>query len=207
MPDYQANSHRSKEEKKVRPPKDKEKVEKVVTGDVVAKKPGVGQKLKNLFFGGEARGVSRYLAMDVLIPAVRNMVVDAGTKGIERMVYGESSYRPRRPAPYLGSRVQYNNPIGRDPRDRPRLPDQSRQVRAESNDIVLASREDAETVLERLIDIVDTYDVASLADLYDLTGLPTSHVDNKWGWSDLRTATIKQVREGYLLDLPPTEEI
>ncbi len=203
--DYQSNSHKSKEEKATTPDK---KVEKVTTGVVVEKKPTLGQKFKNLFFGGEFRGASRYIAGDVLLPAFRNLLVDATTKGVERVVYGESMQTRRRPVDY-GTRVQYNNPLSTQ-RDRARLPDQpirSRQPRRDLNDFVLASREDAALVLERLIDILDKYEVASVADLYDLTGLPSSHVDNKWGWTYLNNAEIRQVRNGYLLDLPPTEEI
>ena len=44
-------------------------------------------------------------------------------------------------------------------------------------------------------------------DLYDLTGLPSAHVDNKWGWTYLTNTEIRQIRDGYLLDLPPMEEI
>jgi hypothetical protein len=62
-------------------------------------------------------------------------------------------------------------------------------------------------VLERLSDIIEQYAVASLADLHELAGIPTTHVDNKWGWESLRFAEIRQIREGYLLDLPPAEAI
>lgn len=209
--DYTDNSHkkRARDKDEEKPEK---KIEKVVTGTVVVKKPSVGSRLKTLFFGGEARGVSRYLAFDVLLPTVRNLIVDATTKGIERMVYGESVSRSRRfpppPGLYSTSRVQYNSPF-RDPRDRPRLPDQSqgRQMRAESNDVVLASREDATNVLGQLLEIIDVYEVASRADLYELIGVDSSHIDQKWGWTDLHNVQIKQVRDGFLLDLPPEEEI
>ncbi len=209
--DYQSNSHKSKEQKTDVPDK---KVEKVTTGVVVEKKPTLGQKFKKIFFGGEFRGASRYIGADVLLPAFRNLLVDATTKGVERVVYGESMQTRRRPLDY-GSRVQYNNPLSVQ-RDRARLPEQgrlpdqpsrSRQSRRDLNDFVLASREDAALVLERLTDILEKYEVASVADLYDLTGLPSSHVDNKWGWTYLNNAEIRQVRNGYLLDLPPTEEI
>jgi len=62
-------------------------------------------------------------------------------------------------------------------------------------------------VVERLIDILDKYEVVSLADLYDLLGLPTSPIDNKWGWTVLKQVEIRQTREGYLIELPPLEEI
>jgi hypothetical protein len=202
--DYQGNSHKSKE---LKPSKEDKVVEKVVTGDVVVVKRTLGQKFKAVFFGGEFKSASRYLAADVILPSVRNLIVDMTTKGIERVVYGETTAR-RRPTNY-GGRVQYNNPLRRP--DRPYLPDQRPSSfsapRRATNDLVLASREEAEVVLERLIDILDKYGVASLADLYDLTGLPSAHVDNKWGWTYLTNTEIRQIRDGYLLDLPPMEEI
>jgi hypothetical protein len=82
-----------------------------------------------------------------------------------------------------------------------------RQTKRESNDLVFASRPEAELVVERLIDIIDKYDVASLADLYDLVGLPTAHTDNKWGWTYLNNVEIRQIRDGYLVDLPALEAI
>ena len=207
MTDYAANPHKSKQV----PPEEEKKVEKVIVGEVIVKKRTFGQKFKGVFFGGEFKQALRYFTADVLLPAIRNLMVDATTRGVERMVYGESRDIRRRPPPSYGSRISYNSPVVR--RDRAYLPDQGpprplgRQVRRDTNELILASREEAEQVLERLIDIIDKYGVASLADLYDLTGLPTSPIDNKWGWSDLRTTEIRQVRDGFLLDLPQAEEI
>lgn len=73
--------------------------------------------------------------------------------------------------------------------------------------MILVSRDEAQLVLDTLIDIIDTYEFASVADLYDLAGLPTTYVDNKWGWGSLQYAEVRQVREGYLLDLPNVEPI
>lgn len=205
--DYQGNSNKDKD-KKVRQPREDKVIEKVVTGNVIQKPPTLGHKFKATFFGGEFKGAMRYLAADVLLPAFRNLLVDATTKGVERVVYGESSARRHRPFDYR-SRVQYNSPLMARP-ERARLPDQplyTRQTRRETGDLVLASREEADLVLERLIDIVDKYEVASVADLYELTGLPASHVDHKYGWTYLNNTEIRQVRDGFLLDLPPAEEI
>lgn len=194
--------------------KPEKKIEKVVTGEVVKRPKSIGRKFKDIFLGGDIKGVFRYLAADVLLPALRNMIVDAGEQGIRRAVYGESAAARRRAAEYR-PRTQYNSPVnrlGRDPRDRPgMLPGQppyySRSSRHQVGDLILISREEAELVLERLIDIIDKYDVASVADLYDLVGLPSTHVDNKWGWGFLSNVEIRQVREGYLIELPPVEPI
>jgi hypothetical protein len=80
----------------------------------------------------------------------------------------------------------------------------SRQARArhDFDEIVLESRTEAEEVIDRLFDLVSRYESATVADLYELVGLASSHTDHKWGWTDLRGAGVSRVRGGYLLDLP-----
>jgi hypothetical protein len=208
--DYQGNPNKSTE------PKPDKQIEKVVTGDVIQKPKSIGHKFKNVFFGGDLKNSARYVAGDVLLPAIRDLLVDAISNGAKRFIYGESMYR-RRVTEYR-PRVQYNSPVNRgpygssppDPRYRPNLPDQPnrwRQEKHESNDIILSRREDADLVVERLIDILDKYEVASLADLYDLLGWTASPIDNKWGWTYLGKVEVRQVRDGYLIDLPPLEAV
>ena len=203
MQDYQSNSNKDKEKKTSKPEKT---VEKVVVGEVVVQKKSVGRKFKDIFIEADLKSVLRYVGTDVLLPAARNMIVDSATKGVERMMYGDSRPRPRHGP---GPRITYNSPISRsytDPRARPQLPVRG-SSRLRRDDFILSSREEAELVLERMNDILDTYEVASVADLNDLVGMPTSHTDNKWGWVYLGDVQVRQTREGYLLDLPPAEPI
>jgi hypothetical protein len=194
------------------PPKEEKHIEKVVAGEVVQRKTPLGRRFKNLFFGGEFKGAMKYLSNDVLLPALRNMLVDTTTKGVERVVYGESYSRRR---PEIGRpRVSYDRlsaPSDRYGSRRAMLPDQppfaSSRRKQDVGEIILNSRDDAEIVAERLADIIDKYDVASVADFHELVGLPSSYVDNKWGWSSMKGVDIRQIREGYLLDLPPVEPL
>jgi len=189
-------------------PPEKKDIQKVVEGVAVQKPKSLGRRFKALFSGGELKGATRYIVADVLLPALKNMIVDATSKGVERVVYGDTPRR-RMDAP-SHSRVSYNSPlVDRYARRPAMLPDQPpyRQRRQEIGDIILSSRGDAELVIERLTDIIDKYEVASVADLHELVGLPSSHVDNKWGWTGLTYANIRQIREGYLIDLPPVEPI
>lgn len=205
--DYQANSRKAREAAE----KPKE-IEKVVSNEVRIHKKPLGVRVKETFLGGDARSVGMYILGDVLLPAFRNLLVDATTKGIERMVYGEQN-APRRPQSY-GPRITYNTPVRRvyqeEPRYRANLPDQpsySAYSHRDVSELILQTREEAELVLERLQDIIDGYDVASLSDLRQLVGQQTTHVDNKWGWVSLRGATIRHIRDGFLLILPPVEPI
>jgi len=62
-------------------------------------------------------------------------------------------------------------------------------------------------VVERLTDVVDMYEVVSVADMYDLLGLPSTPIDNKWGWTHLPNIEVRQTRDGYKISMPPVEEI
>jgi len=209
--DYQGNTDKEKDAKG-----DKRLV-KVVTGEVIRKPETLGHKFRNVFFGGDIKASARFVAADVMLPAFRDLLVDAIVNGAKGVIYGDTTAR-RRSAEYR-PRVQYSNPINRsstrdlrEPRDRRAyLPDQPHpyrnQERIDRQDIVLARKEDAEIVVERLIDVVDKFEVASLADYYELVGLPSSHVDHKWGWTYLNNIEIRQTRDGYIIDLPPLEVI
>lgn len=206
--DYASNSRKNKEEKE----KPEKKVDRVVTGEVIVQKKSIGRKFKDLFIEADFRSVIGYVIHDVLIPAARNTIVDASTKGIERMMYGESAIRRRNfgPGPRL---TTYHTPVNRGlnsaipARSAPPISVAPRTMRSTREDFILSSREEGELVLERMNDIIDNFDVVSVADLNELVGYPPSHIDNKWGWSDLSGVQIRQVREGYLIDLPPVEPI
>ena len=218
--DYQGNPNKDK----TKEPQPEKKIEKVVTGEVIQKPKSIGHKFKSIFFGGNLRASGQVVLADVILPACRDLLVDAITNGARRYVYGESMYRRGRQPEYR-SRTEYNNPLiarsypvdprdprySRSPRDpRVNIPDQRpayRSTKREQDDIVLAQREDAELVVERLIDIIDKYEIATLADLYDLLGWQSSHIDNKWGWTYLNNVEVRQVRDGYLIDLPAMEAV
>lgn len=42
----------------------------------------------------------------------------------------------------------------------------------------------------------------SVADLYDLVGINGNYTDNKYGWFNIRTASVVRVRDGYMIKLP-----
>ena len=209
MPDYQANSDKSKQAAQKPPEK---KLVKVTTGDVAVKPKSLGSRFKNVFFGGDFNTAAEYVGTEVLLPAIRNLVVDVVNKGIDQLVYGRTGMR-RPPRPSYSPRVQYNNPVNRGIGiTRAYLPDQRPIDRWQrgtkvGDDVIVASREDADAVVENLTAAVEQYEVVSLADLHDLLGLPSPHTDNKWGWTNLAAVEVRQVRDGWQISFPPLEEI
>lgn len=175
----------------------------------ILRKKGIGRKLKDIFFGGNFRSAGQYVMAEVALPAIRNMIVDTTTKGIERVVMPNSVAARSRSNNNYGPRIQYNNPISRQtsvmlPGQPPYL---SRNARQDFGDIILSTREECEMVLEQLGDIIDKFKTASKQDLMVLLNQPTQYTDMKWGWAFLGNAEIIQVREGWLLDLPPMEPL
>lgn len=210
MEDFPGNANRNKKQPGEVPPE--KKVEKVVTGEATEKKKPFGTKLREVFVGGEFRSASSYIAAEVLLPALRNLIVDVTSRGIERVIYGENA--PRRPmSGYGNSRVQYNTPMGGrnlPSSHNPFMPGRANEIqprRNEINDIILLNRSDAEAVIEHMTAIIDQWQYATVADLKELAGLPATFIDNNWGWSNPNCLTFQQCRDGWLIRTTNPEQV
>ena len=189
MGEYKSNSHRSREIER-----EEKKVERVVKGQVKSKKKN---KFADTFISEDAASVKDYIIFDVLIPAAKNAISDMVTTGIQMMLYGEV----RGTSKSKGTKVSYSKYYD-DRRDR----DYDRRSRTRSgydyDEIILESRAEAEEVLNSMDDLLERYGLVSVADLYDLVGITGNYTDNKYGWTNLRHASVQRLRDGYLLKLP-----
>ena len=207
MEEYPGNSRKDRERKE-QDPKD---IKRVVSGEVVRKKPRFGKRLVTTLFGGEdAGGVWGFIANDVLVPAFKDMVTDAVQQGVERLVFGEVSARRSghrsRPSSSSPAYTAYNRLSSSSlahRREEPRR-ELSRRGRATHSfdEIELQSRVEAEEVLSEMDRLLGEYETVTVADLYEMLGITGSHVDERFGWKDLRDARVVRTKGGYLLDLP-----
>ncbi len=194
---YQPNSHKFKEEKKSVNKADK-KVEKVIKGTAKVKKKSELGKFKDIFISDDAKNVKQYVFLDVLVPAIKKAVSDIVTDGISMILYGETGHGKKSST---ASRVSYRSYYD-DRRDDRRYSENRTRTGYSYDDIILDSRGEAEEVLSRMDELIDTYSMVSVADLYDLIGVTGNYTDNKYGWTNIRNAEVVRVREGYLLKLP-----
>ena len=177
-----ANSHRSKEEKGE---KEKKKVEKVVSGKVKTRKKTKASKFTDAFVSENSGGVMEHTVMDILVPAIKNTVLDIVWDGNNRPNSSYVSYR------------SYSDNSRRDDRS------YTRRSVYEFDDILLESRGEAEDVLDSLDAIIDDYGSATVADLYELVGITGNYTDNNYGWKNLRNADIIRVHGGdYMIRFP-----
>lgn len=181
----------------------------VLSGEVVMRKAPIGRRLKQIFFGGDFKGAARSTVADVLIPDMRELVWDSFTGFAKKIVFpsGRDQQRGRSPLD-TRSRTTYNMPLQRPSVMLPNQPPYlSRHGRMQVEDIILPTREDCEQVLDYLTDIIDKERLATKADLMHALGRPWDFTAQSWGWGFLGNAEIMQLREGYLLDLPPMEPV
>ncbi len=214
MPDYTGNSNKDKETG-ASVQKGKPKTEKVIVTDVVIKKKSLGRRFRDLFIEADFKTAGRGVFLDVMVPAAKNMLYDAVTGGAARVIYNRSVGGQSR---QMGSRATYTpydtgpqrsgfggNPMRHAPMTSP--DPRVHTPRLRQNEFIISNKEEAEQVLESMKDIVDQYEIASVADLNQAVGLPFSPVDTKWGWTNLSGTAITQIREGFLINFPPPEPI
>lgn len=186
---YKPNSHKYKTEVK------EKRVERVVKGGVKTKKKKGLTKLADIFIANEVSDVKSYILMDVLLPTIKKTIFDIITDSADMILNGGTGNRKRSGS----SKISYNRYYDRDRRDEPRS---TRYNRFTIDDIILDSRTEAEEVIYQLEGLIDTYKLASVADLYDLVGITCEFTDNKYGWTNIRNAEVVRVRDGWMLKLP-----
>lgn len=207
---YPSNSQKAKKPESAKPKKDiqeKPKLEKVASGE--HRKKSLGKRITETFTGDDATSVGEYVLFDVVIPAAKTMISDAVGQGVERMLFGDVR-RPRTSG--IGQRANYTNYNRMRPATttspgrafEPDGPVLSKRARASHDfgEVVLEDRGKAEIVLERMSEALDIYGLVTVTDFYDLVGISGSYTDDKWGWSDLRSARVVRDRAGYFIDLP-----
>lgn len=201
---YPSNSN-SKPTPPSNPPK---KAEKVVVGEVTSRPQSLGKRLKNALIGGDSKSALHYVIVEVVIPQAKDMLAEATSQAIERLIFGEARSSYRRPSSrttgstytnYTRYSEKGNRPLGRTIRE------ERATISLRSNDLqdlIFESRADAQAVLEQMYEFLEEYHLVSVADLMTMIDKTSRHTDQKWGWESLQGSDIRTTRGGYLLILP-----
>ena len=198
MNDYKPNSHKFKEEQKTAQPE--KRVGKVVQGTVKTRKKSEIRKFADVFIAEDASNVKSYILMDVLVPAVKKAISDIVTSGIDMILYGGSG-RGNRTGTRM-DRVSYINYADRRPYDRGTSSTSRPREGFGYDDFVFATRPEAEDVLAQMDALIEQYKMVRVTDLYDMVGKTCDYTFERYGWTNLRTAEIKRVSDGYVIKLP-----
>lgn len=194
MDEYKPNSHRSKEGNS----RLEKKVEKVVSGSVKSRKKSEIRKFADVFIQEDVGNVKSYILIDVLVPALKKTISDVVTNGVDILLYGESGNTKKRGSSKVSYRSYYDNKA----EERRDYGYNRMRTGYDYDDVVLDNRGEAEEVLLRMDELVATYGIVSVADFYDLVGVTCNYTDNKYGWTDVRNASVVRVHDGYRIRLP-----
>lgn len=222
MPEY-SNSNKSKEggvtnnETRPRP-----KIEKITDAEIVEVKKGPWKTFKGLIIEADMSDVGRYLWLDWIVPGIKNMILDTVIQGTSRTLYRDDrrGYRPsvrdihRPPSSALGvgrggvvDYVPYSDMARypHDPRGAPQL--SAPPVSLDERGFRIKNRDRAEETLSTMAWVIERYDYVSIADVHDMLDLPSTPIDNRWGWRDLSGSRIVRRNSYWVLELPEPMEI
>ena len=166
---------------------------------------------KSFFGGNTVNQIKSYLISDVLIPAVKDFVEDSILAILDNVLHPDTSnvnYSKRSGLPRNNNeRIRYDQVSKRSNLRSVGVSD-SRKSPEDYNNLVYASRGEAEVTLRRLYDIVSKYRVASVYDYYKLNGVTGEWSTDKYGWDidsfpDPRSfGKVRNVPGGYSIILP-----
>lgn len=185
-------------------------LEVIITGTVVDRKKPLGKRFAEVFFGGTAKDAANYAMFEVLIPALRDTILDALNGGLERLVKGGDSRRGVGRSVVGGAIRTYTNynamskSVYRpDPREVSRGASGS-----DYTEVIFDRRSDADAVLERMFDLINEYGKVTVSQFKNLVGKNAQYTDRSWGWTDITKAKTIRDRDGaYYISLPDVEHL
>ena len=201
---YPSNSHKSKEEQK----KQEEKsVGQIVKTPAKRRRQGDLEKFARSIVAEDARTVRTNIVTNVLIPGFKELLYDIVTKGARIVFYGEDGSKDVRSG--NSSKVSYRSYYDARRSERPRenkidYREPRTAVGYDYDNIIIASKGEAEDVLTRMDEMIDTYGAVSVADFYEMVGITGEYTDNNYGWTDLRSAYVSRTRDGFIIRFPPS---
>lgn len=204
---FKPNSHKYREEQEAK--KKPKPVERVTNGKVKVKEKTFGNKMKEAFLGEEINDVKSYVIKDVIVPKIKELIVDAFENSIE-MIFGVSG-RSSRSTIRIGrtnERVSYNTYYKGTSNSSQRIEkEREKDTPFEFNNLIFDTRGDAERVLDRLIMYLEEYEQVSINELYSAVGKTGSFTDCKYGWTSLSGASVRRERDGYSIVFPPVHPL
>lgn len=194
---------------------------KPLKGGITKREPTFLEKLKRSFVKEDVTDVRDYVVFDIIIPGIRKGLFDmiVGTAG---QIFGVSvpvgtyssgrGYSPSnaRLTPHERKYRDYNS-ISQEQRSGYSVTrDDSRYDRFAVSDWAFTYKEDADSVLEQLIDICDYEGWVSVSQFFNLADPEGSragrnpYTNNNFGWNNLDNVPAPRLVQGYgyVLDLP-----
>ena len=178
------------------------------------RKSSIFADVRDEFISEDAPNVGSYILYDVLLPALRDLILDIAHGSIDMAMgaggrsYGRRDYGRRNGGSYISYDRYYDD---RDERRRRRdRDDYDRRMARRRGERDLTEfdwdyKEQAQDVLDFLCDEIDRHGEVTVARFYDRIGesVPGDFTAEDWGWTNLSRAEVKgSNRKGWYIDFP-----
>lgn len=178
-----------------------------VSGKPVSSNKSLWKKFYETFAPTNIKDASDYIISDVVIPGFFDLLYDGATRGLARLIYGENGAKAKRLA--ASNQKDYSTRIkrlsdGESFRNRDLRNVDNRVVSiSDYNEIELATRAQAEQLLDDMCEFLDNHECITVAKMYEFARFKGGEItDNDWGWTTLRGADIVRSGGGWTLVLP-----
>lgn len=179
----------------------------VLTSKVTLERDRPASKIRKLFVPGDVKDVKSYLINNVIVPGFKNAVLGM----IEIAFFGRTSGWRGGPSASGGTNYSYISNNGSIMSRGSTVPSITNRDRLTNNFSNLRftgpnAYQEVEDVIGTLIDYVDRYGQATVADFYALCGVSADQItdmDGRWGWKSFRKLEPRAVRDGYIIDVDP----
>lgn len=191
---FPPNNNKPKEEDKRAKP--------VVKGETSVVKEGPGKSFFRALFNGSPSDVVNYLIYDRLIPMLQDGIYGMFAGSLERAIYGNSS-RDRERRSHRNDPYYYNSITDGDRRRGPKEDDRSYgRGRYSVPEVLFHDREDAEDVLNALLNYFDEYGTVPVSYYLDISDQKSEYTDNDWGWTSMAGVKVRPKGSAWYIDLP-----
>ena len=185
---------------------DKPKVRQVGKGKV--RKQSLLKKFARYIFEDTVESAKEKALEEVIKPGLQSLIFDTGTELLSLLIFGSSGEPSRGHRSRFGGRKSEKTSYGKyyDEKNRRKAQRESyRDVPKDPDEIIMDTRSEARDALIELDMAIQKFGQASIADFYDIVGVTGEWTDNRYGWTSLRGARVRPVRDGFIIELPPTE--
>lgn len=193
----------------------KPKVAPPAVSTTVKEKP-MRRRVAEAFISSERGNIKDHVIFDVVIPAIKNAITDVISDGVSMLLYGEKSSVRKSKASKTPYGSFWASSIFEDSGRKAQASEESKRGSLSRYlDATWASKDDAQSVLDCMVTILESYPAVTVADFYSLltdeNGNPIftiESVHSKWGWKSLSAVTpVKATNGQWGLSLPRPQRL
>lgn len=171
--------------------------DKVISGNAELKRESFGDKLIHMFISEDIDDVKRYLIEDVIVPGIKDAILD----GISMIFNHSPYYRSSSRSGY----TSYSNSSNKNTKSTTtKIGGRSTGFRPP----IVETRADAEEAFFTVKDLIENSDAhcASVLDLYSACGLDCDFAKDAYGWTSIEGMRMVRERDGrWSIECPKPE--